>query len=481
MNPLFSEFKRKFSISMYKNMQILLGEMNFLKDFVNDTRGDLYPVFEKSEDCIERVAENRFHIEGGSTERVFCQFFPFATYELTADKIDGNVGFAFRIPGASAFITVKMSAGSAVLTYKCGEHTESFDLPLEFTESSPWLVTCRPGSFDIYYRVNGGAIYLLTIDEPEFAESNRYATFKDGNVSLIASGNIIVSKVTSALDNGVSIADFRAVKYEDGTPIHENGKVYFTASIRTHAGNYQSIFSWVPGTMQFEMTGILFFDHGDGFWRGYIASSILYHRAKKEWYVWVSSFEHDHILAYGSFKGDPRFGVGVADVKIMDRATESNKMTDFIGFFRDEDPDLIYDEETDRWLLAICRIDREIKKYRYVFFESDDPFKNFRCIGCGVQEESSETGGSFLRVNGELHFVCGNSFDRRSEYRIYNKDGMKLAKFRYPDGGFRGWGCVMPLTLGSRTRYFWLTFDRHNGSTYNWSYGNVYCFEAEEC
>ncbi len=481
MNPLFTEFKRKFSISMYKNMQILLGEMNFLKDFVNDTRGDLYPIFEKSADCKERVGENRFHVDGGSTERVFCQFFPFATYELTSDKVEGEVGFAFRIPGASAFITVKRCADSAVLSYKCGEHTETFDLPADFAENSPWLVTCRPGFFDIYYRVNGGAIYYLTVDEPKFSESNRYATFKDGNVSLLASGKVTVSTVTSALDNGVSIADFRALKYEDGTPIHENGKVYFTASIRTHAGNYQSIFSWVPGTMQFEMTGILFFDHGDGFWRGYIASSILYHRAKKEWYVWVSSFEHDHILAYGSFKGDPRFGVGVADVKIMDRATKDNKMTDFIGFFRDEDPDLIYDEETDRWLLAICRIDPEIKRYRYVFFESDDPFKNFRCIGCGVQEESSETGGSFLRVNGELHFVCGNSFDRRSEYRIYNKDGMKLAKFRYPDGGFRGWGCVMPLTLGARTRYFWLTFDRHNGSTYNWSYGNVYCFEAEEC
>ena len=30
-----------------------------------------------------------------------------------------------------------------------------------------------------------------------------------------------------------------------------------------------------------------------------------------------------------------------------------------------------------------------------------------------------------------------------------------------------------------RTRYFWLTFDRHKGSDYNWSYGNLYCFEAK--
>ena len=76
MNPLYTEFKRKFSISMYKNMGIPMGEMSFLKDFVNDTRGDLYPLFEKSEDCFELVSENRYHTSGGYAERVFCQLFP---------------------------------------------------------------------------------------------------------------------------------------------------------------------------------------------------------------------------------------------------------------------------------------------------------------------------------------------------------------------------------------------------------------------
>ncbi len=51
--------------------------------------------------------------------------------------------------------------------------------------------------------------------------------------------------------------------------------------------------------------------------------------------------------------------------------------------------------------------------------------------------------------------------------------------FDYPDGGFCGWGTVIPVKLGSRTRLFWMTFDRHNGSDYNWSYGNLYCYEAD--
>ena len=464
---------------MYKNMHIPMGEMSFLKDFVNDTHGDLYPVVAKSADCKEEVAANRYRVTGGSVERVFCQFFPFATYEAEAEALFGEMGFFFRLPSVTASVRVSFENGERYLLYTCGEHEESIPLPEAFTEKTPLLVTCRPGFFDIYYRQNGGAIYFTTFEEPLFANSNRYADFKDGNVSFWAKGSVTVSRVTACLDNGVSIADFRPIRYEDGTLIHEGGKVYFTASIRMHADNYQAIFSWVPGTMQFEMTGVLFFDHGDGFWRGYIASVLLYHREKKQWYVWVSSFGHAHILADGAFEGDPRFGISVADVTIMQEADEHASIEDFVGFFRDEDPDLIYDAATDRWLFAVCRIDPQTKKYVYVFFASNDPFHGFRCIGKGV-EGASETGGVFVRKDGELYFICGNDFEKRSEYRIYSKDGMRTARFRYPDGGFRGWGCVMPVKLGARTRYFWLTFDRHKGSSYNWSYGNVYCFEAEE-
>ena len=83
-----------------------------------------------------------------------------------------------------------------------------------------------------------------------------------------------------------------------------------------------------------------------------------------------------------------------------------------------------------------------------------------------------------MKLHSERYFCCGNSFDLRANYRLYGKDGMQNLKCDYDDGGFRGWGTLIPVTLGSRTRIFWLTFDRHNGSSFNWSYGNLYCFEA---
>ena len=123
------------------------------------------------------------------------------------------------------------------------------------------------------------------------------------------------------------------------------------------------------------------------------------------------------------------------------------------------------------------RLDPEINQYRYVFFESDKPFSGYKYLGKGTGD--AETGGSFIKINGEQYFICGNSFENTSDYRVYSKDGVRSAQFNYPDGGFRGWGTVVPVKMGSRIRYFWLTFDRHNGSSYNWSYGNFYCFEAK--
>ena len=237
------------------------------------------------------------------------------------------------------------------------------------------------------------------------------------------------------------------------------------------------MFAWVPGTADLEMTGALYSDTGDGFWCGDVAASVLYHREKKQWYLWVCSFSHGHILAHSVFEGDPRFGVNVIDVELMPKAPAGAGIECFAGFEGDEDPDFFYDTERNKWLMAVCRLDPADRKYRYVFFESDEPFSGYTCKGVGLPGE--ETGGSFVMIGDELHFICGNSFTDRSDYRVYRRDGMHKAAFRFPDGGFRGWGTVIPVKQGSRTRYYRLTFDRHNGSDYNWSYGNLYGFEAE--
>ena len=67
-------------------------------------------------------------------------------------------------------------------------------------------------------------------------------------------------------------------------------------------------------------------------------------------------------------------------------------------------------------------------------------------------------------------YLSGHPLDKYEAF-------LKNAKFDFPDGGFRGWGTVIPVKKAGRCEYYWLTFDRTLGSAYNWSYGNLYCFK----
>lgn len=462
-------FHRIFSKSMYKNLKLSLAEMTFSKDFINEKGGDLYPVIFKSEDLCESVENNRYFAKSGSVERMFCAFFPYATYEISFDSQNGECGFSFYISGAKA--TVKIS--NKTLMFSDDEKEECVAVE-GINEKVTLIVSCRPSAFDIYFKENSSVKYFRTFKSDSFAESHSEKNFKNGYVTVYACGNVEITEVSSYIDCGTSQADMRPIRYENGDVLVENGKIYLSISIRMQEDYFQGIVSWVPATSRFELTGALFYDSGDGKWCPDVAASILYDRNRKEWLLWVCSFSHDHILGHSAFKGDPRFGVNVIDITLMEKGN-TDDITNFCAFTDDEDPDFYYDEASKKWKLAICRLDHSIVGYRYIFFESDNPFSDYVYIGQGV--DGSETGGSFVTFKGEKIFACGNAFDKISNYRIYSKDGMCNAEFDFCDGGFRGWGTIIPIDMGSRKRYFWLTFDRHNGSDFNWSYGNIYCFE----
>lgn len=470
---IYKEFKRKFSTSMYKNKKFLLAEMSFFKDFVNTDGGDLYPVLYKDNKCSETVEKNVYSVSNGTVERMFCEFFPYANYEICADISEGKSGFCFEFPEFS----VKITADRKGIEYLFGTQREYKNFQSEFVNEVCFSVQCRPGAFDVYLKAGGTYNYFCTFSDDKFQTLNEIGIFSNSYTAVFVSGYTNIKEVKSYIDNGISIADIRPIRYENSEVMIENGKIYLTASVRLHEECFQGVFSWIPGTAEIELTGAVFYDAGDGKWCGDVAASVLYNRDKKRWYLWVCSFSHGHILAHSEFEGDIRFGISAVDVKLMEKANENAEISEFKAFENDEDPDFFYDEENDRWLMCICRINPNYKewKYSYVFFESKSPFDGYKYIGKGP--DGCETGGSFVRINGEIYFICGNAYDKKSDYRIYSKYGMKNEKFNFPDGGFRGWGTVIPVKQGSRTRYYHLTFDRHRGSEWGWSYGNLYCFE----
>jgi hypothetical protein len=93
-----------------------------------------------------------------------------------------------------------------------------------------------------------------------------------------------------------------------------------------------------------------------------------------------------------------------------------------------------------------------------------------------------KTGGLFVKTEDDYRFVCGSDFGSRARYDVYPLEDFSAyerLQCDYDDGGFRGWGSVMLLPVGGRRRYVWITFDRHNASSYNWSYGNLYVFDSD--
>ena len=466
-------FKRRFCLPSYNNLQVVLARMSFAKDFITKPHGDPYPLLSHSADWLEEIKNGRYTVKKGEATRLLGQFFPYATYEVAACLSSGSVGFVFTLSGKVASFSLASDGG---LLYTLGEHRERLvfsDAPLS---EACLLVTCRPGAFDIYKREEEALSLVGTVKEPAFAASHQYAAFGSATAALSLGGGASATRVLSYIDNGIALADIRPIRYENGEVMQSEGKIYLTATVRMEEEAFQGVFSWIPATAELALTGALFYDAGDGLWCGDVAASLLYHRTEKRWLLWVASFAHGHILRHAAFTGEPRFGVNVIDITLMDKAPDGADPTLFLGFEGDEDPDFFYDEKEGRWLFAVCRLDPLCRQYRYFFFASSSPFEGYRFLGKG--KEGAETGGSFVRVDGALYFVCGNGYGVRAEYRIYGKEGFSLAAFDYDDGGFRGWGTVLPLSLGSRTRLFLLTFDRQNASGYTWSYGNLYCFEA---
>ena len=254
-------FHRLFSLSMYKTLKLPLGQMTFTKDFVNTIRGDLYPVLSKSENCTETVADNRYSVTGGKITRLIGQFFPYATYAVSFESLAGSIGFVFRTANCEASV---LYDGTELLcstgdSYPLAESLDTL------------IVSCRPGAFDVYTEINGSAQFLHTFPCEGFQNAHQQSEFSCGTAALALAGNVTIRSAEFYIDCGISQADIRPIRYEDGRVMVENGKIYLTISIRMQEQMFQGVLAWVPGTAKFELTGAVFYDSGDGKWCGDVA------------------------------------------------------------------------------------------------------------------------------------------------------------------------------------------------------------------
>ena len=645
-------FHRLFSINPYRSLRMKLCEMSFCKDWPHTDRGEPYPIVREVGAALgEKVEDGRIAFSAdapGERARLIGRFFPYASSEVCVDALDGEgarVGLEFAArSGSGSPYTAEDAPRLCVFVERAGAEVcvchEEFvggrSLGVvrhgtrAFTPGGVLFVSAHGAFFD----VSLGREFVCTIQAEGFSDICRRSAFMNAGVSLYvalpAGGRAAVSRVESFLDGGLSHADMKPVRYEDGTPILENGRLFLTLSSRLQAGAYQYVVSWDPSTCELRPEGAIFFDYGDGRWCADVAISLIYHRERREWLFWATAFSHGHILCHGTSAGDPRFGITALDAALMEaqkpgsdasndalpiqtsgaemdgglartedcacgkvgaartsasddvlsvqagdcgaemadglaqtkdcacgkvgaarafasdevlsvqaggrvaemdggqaqtkecacgkagaarafasddvlsvqvgaaRASASDDVlsvqaggrgasvaeldddTLWLAKTGDEDPDFTYDRERGKWYMTICRSVKGAG-YRYFLFESDEPFSGYRHV-CHT-ESGENTGGLMVRIRGRRALVCGSDFKARAEYRVYplgDFSHFQRLTCDFDDGGFRGWGSLMPVPCGNRTKYVWMTFDRHNGSDYNWSYGNLYAYEAEE-
>ena len=109
---------------------------------------------------------------------------------------------------------------------------------------------------------------------------------------LNAGQEIVINQVNAALTTGVGQADIRALTYEDGSPLLDNGRLWFTMSVRgRHLPHpLQGVFSLNPSVFDVRLESIIVFDRDDGLLRNEIASHIFYDRERRTMegaYRWV--------------------------------------------------------------------------------------------------------------------------------------------------------------------------------------------------
>lgn len=530
------KFRRRFSITPYKSLRMQLGELSCAKNWVDDGRGAPYPAIKSSEREDATLSESlpgaRYRAENRTDmplmkARLLGQHFPYATYDVTLDSLtaDGGSGMGVQIwaagedgsdydcgnepclgimavnRGGSVCIVRTLSVGAAELP------AETVESGRAFVPGMRLLVTSRGRFFDVYIAACAQPEYICTFAIEQMAHILRYNTFTRATAALLVSlqpGAAVQGDAEFYLDGGISHADIKCMRYENGMPIMKDGKLFMTMSARLQEGCYQIVCSWNPSTARIDMEGALFFDYGDGLWCSDVASTVVYNRRTDEWYVWACAFSHGHILCHAVSFADLRYGIHVLDAErmpveqVMEREEqESLSLTSggvnvgiaglsddtlFFGKQGDEDPDLIYDEERGKWQLIMCRLTRDGDGdvFRYFLFESDDPFCGYKYVD--RTRTGNNTGGSIIRVAGRRYLLCGTAGDERNMYQLHPLDDLSQCtymRFDYGDGGWRGWGQLIPVPCGRRTRYVWMTFDRHGGSSYTWSYGNIYVFEAD--
>lgn len=289
-------------------------------------------------------------------------------------------------------------------------------------------------------------------------------------------GEVRIHGAEVAITTGLGQADIRAITYEDGSPLLEEGRLWYTMSIRGRAlpHHLQGVFSLDPTVFDLKMEGVILFDRNDGLLRNEIASHIFYDRKAKQWRGLTTGFsafasddEEKQLLAVSSDR-DPRFGFSVMHAEPF-------------GIVGDiEDPHILYDADVNKWRILTCA---HYDGYKAVILESDTWNKDYTTIAGPVAHNS--TGTSIQAIGGKRYCFSGSAEREIFIYSYPELEEVGTLQMNLPPwddrAGTRVWPNVVELPDGYPFKYVALMMDRHNypGLEGNhWTYGALYLYHG---
>ena len=420
----------------------------------------------------------------------FAGFNPFSTYTIDINSCtgEGEVGVLFSDSHEKEkmYITISFDNDKIIDVRLRGTNDRSViaDKSIKVNDQKAPL----SGKVIIQMLGSGTVVYLETeglpqvIGQTDFSqyldlrEKERIHSFQSRLYFNLEKANVQINGADMALTTGVGQADIRAITYENGDAFFDNGRLWYTMSIRGRAlpHHIQGVFSMNPTTFDLKLEGIILFDRNDGLLRNEIASHIFYDRINKIWRGITTGFsayanpeEKKQLLAVES-KVDPRFGFSVMS------ATPFGVVGDI------EDPHILFDERDKKWRILTCE---NSDGYKAIILESKHWNKEYKKVAGPVSHNS--TGTSIQKINGKFYCFSGSSepnifiysYPDLKEVGVLNMDLPPWSK----TSGSRVWPNVVQLPDGYPFRFVALMMDRFNYPDMkgpNWTYGGLYLYHG---
>jgi hypothetical protein len=477
-------FEKEYQIRNFFNLSIPLNKLDFTEDLINgsgysrmDITGSLN--FSQSGEVLTVANTGNSRAE---SYLMMGKLYHYAAIDMDVAS-QNHAGYT-----ANAILSLHKDAQNRILIVQRDNdaHTKTFSVEifkngvsvLAQTLSSegiaaPYTIRIHlTGRYLSFFRTKDElSSYLTTIDVGTHFDLRDDNIIKDFSVALGArldpAESVSFSKLDQYLSSGTGQADPKVLHYEDGAPIIVNHKIWLAMTTRGYdpiPSSHQGIYCYDLATKEWQLTGDMSFDNGDGLKRPWHATDVFFDRNDCKWKFLTVSHGDDHKLYFGICNKDPRFGI-----------TENTAHVLNCGINQGEDPSIIYDDNAKKWRLAMCR--SVSGGFNTVLLESAE--WNGAYTQIAVNEATSSTGILLQKVGGEYAVFQGRgnaNYEILSYPDLIKRDVLRV----YPLLTDRNiWPVIIPVTNETGTVYYLLTFDRQP-VTGTYSYGNLHWYRAAE-